>query len=139
MSFVAVLIDEVVIVGSLEHIDVFDDKWTGLERGENIDFVDSAFLEFGDLFELFCVNHLDGHFLLGDQVNRLVNLRVHTLSQLLFQLVILDYLAHHLIITQLYAAQTKNNHTHASRCNGLKLRNKKGIDFGVLWGEIEAL
>ena len=101
---VAVLIDEVVIIGSLEHIDVFDDKWTRLERGEDIDFVDSAFLEFGDLFELFCLNHLDGHFLLGDQVNRLVNLRIHALSQLLFQLVILDYLAHHLIITQLYAA-----------------------------------
>jgi hypothetical protein len=92
---VAVLIDEVEVVGSLEHVDVLDDIGAGLQRGQDVDLIDRALLQLGDLFELFGLDHLDGHFLLGDQVNRLVDLGIDTLAQLLLQLVVLDYLPHH--------------------------------------------
>lgn len=41
---VAVLIDEVEVIGSLEHVDVLDDVGAGLQRGEDVDFIDSALL-----------------------------------------------------------------------------------------------
>ena len=39
---VAEFVDEVEIVGSLEHVIVFDDVGVGLDVGEDIDLVDSA-------------------------------------------------------------------------------------------------
>lgn len=41
---VAELVDEVEVVGSFEHVDVFDDVGAGLEGGEDVDLVDGAFL-----------------------------------------------------------------------------------------------
>jgi hypothetical protein len=43
-SSVAILINEVEVVGSLKHIDIFDDIWTALQGGKNVDFIDCAFL-----------------------------------------------------------------------------------------------
>lgn len=80
---VAELVDEVEVVGSFEHVYVLDDVGTGGEARKDVDLVDCAFLEFGDLPELFSLNYLDGHFLLGDHVDCLVDLCVDSLSQLL--------------------------------------------------------
>jgi len=80
---VAVLVDEVEIVGGFEHVDVFDDIGAGLQRRKDIDLVDSALLKFGNLLELLRLHHLYRHLLLRHQVHRLVNLRVHSLPQLL--------------------------------------------------------
>jgi hypothetical protein len=43
-STVAVLIDEVEVVGGFEHIDVLDDVGAALEGGKNVNFIDSALL-----------------------------------------------------------------------------------------------
>ena len=43
-SSVAELVDEVEVVGSFEHVDVFDDVGAGLEGGEDVDLVHGAFL-----------------------------------------------------------------------------------------------
>lgn len=40
---VAVLVDEVEVVGCLEHVDIFDDMLIFFDVGEYIDFVDGAF------------------------------------------------------------------------------------------------
>ena len=99
---VAVLVHEIEIVGCFEHVDVFDDMGAALQRGQDVDLVDRALLQLGDLFELFGLDHLDGDFLLRDQVNRLVDLRVDALAQLLLQFVVLNYLPHGLPILNYY-------------------------------------
>jgi hypothetical protein len=92
---VAILIDKVEIIGSFEHVDVLDDVGTVLEGGKNVDFVDRAFLEFGDLFEFFSLNHLYCNLLLGHQMNCFVHFGVNSLPQMLLKLVVLYYLPHH--------------------------------------------
>ena len=77
---VAELVDEVEVVGGLEHVDVFDDVGAGLEGGEDVDLVDGAFLQLGDLSEFLGLDDLDGHFLFGYHVNCLVNFGVDSLS-----------------------------------------------------------
>ena len=77
---VAELIDEVEVVGSFKHIDVFDDVGAGLEGGEDVDLVDGTFLQLGDLSEFLGLDNLDGHFLFGYHVNCLVNFGVDSLS-----------------------------------------------------------
>ena len=54
-SSVAVLVDEVEIVGSLEHVDILDDVGAGLQSREDVNLIDGAFLEFWDFSELFCL------------------------------------------------------------------------------------
>ena len=39
---VAVLVDEVEVIGGFEHVEIFDDVGVGLNIGEDVDFVDSA-------------------------------------------------------------------------------------------------
>ena len=91
---VAEFVNEVEVVGCFEHVDILDDVGARLEGREDVDLVDCAFLELGDLAKLLGLHHLDGHFLLGDHVHRLVYLRIHTLAQLLLQLVVLYDLTH---------------------------------------------
>jgi len=92
---VTILIDEVEIVGSLKHIDVFDDVGAALKSRKNVDLVDSAFLQLGDLFKFLSLDDLDSNLLLGHQMYRFVDLSVDTFSQMFLQLVILYDLAHH--------------------------------------------
>ena len=39
---VAVLVDEVEVIGGFEHVEIFDDVGVGFDIGEDVDFVDSA-------------------------------------------------------------------------------------------------
>lgn len=91
---VAELIDEVEVVGSLEHVDILDDVGAALEGRQDVDLINCAFLQLGDFSELLGLHHLDGHLLLRLQVHGFVDLRIDSLSQLLLQLVVLYYLAH---------------------------------------------
>ena len=43
-SPVAVLIDEVKVIDSFEHVVILDDMFAGLQVTQNIDFVDGSFL-----------------------------------------------------------------------------------------------
>jgi len=96
---VAVLIDEVVVIGGFEHVDVADDVGMGVERGENVDLVERAFLELGALLELGRVHHLYGHFLLRLRVECAEDRGVGPSADLCLQVVVLDDLAHYDIIT----------------------------------------
>jgi hypothetical protein len=93
-SAIAVFIDKVEVVGCFEHIDVFDDVGAALQRGEDVDFVDCALLQLGDLLELLRLHHLDRHLQFRDQVHCLVDLRVDSFSQLLLELVVFDDFTH---------------------------------------------
>ena len=77
---IAELIDEVEVVGGFKHVNVFDDVGAGLKGGEDVDLVDGAFLQLGDLPKLLGLNYLDGNFLFGYHVNSLVNFGVDSLS-----------------------------------------------------------
>jgi hypothetical protein len=93
---VAVLVDEVEIVGRLEHVDVFDDMFVLLDVGEDIDFVDSALLQFFVLFEPANLDDLDGVLLVIKLVDGPIDLAVGTLANDFVQSVVFDY-PHHLI------------------------------------------
>lgn len=41
---VAVLVDEIEVIGGFEHVKIFDDVGMSFDVGENVDLVDSAFL-----------------------------------------------------------------------------------------------
>lgn len=91
---VAVLIDEVVVIGGFEHVDVADDVRVGVEGGEDVDLVEGAFLELGALLELGRVHHLYGHFLLRLHVDCAEDRGVGSSADLCLQVVVLDDLAH---------------------------------------------
>ena len=91
---VAVLVDEVEVVGCLQHIDVLHYVGTVLQVRQDVDFIYGAFLQFGDLFEFLCLDHLDGNFLLGDHVDGFVDLGIDSLTQLLLELVVFNYFSH---------------------------------------------
>lgn len=52
------LVDEVEVIGSLEHIDVFYDVFVLLDIGEDVDLVDCALFQFLVLFEPAHLNYL---------------------------------------------------------------------------------
>lgn len=87
-------IDEIEVIDSFKHVNIFDDVGTVLDSRKNVDFVDSTFLKFRYLFELVSVNYFDSHLLFGFHMNGLVDLSIHTLSQLFLHRVVFDYLPH---------------------------------------------
>ena len=92
---VAVLIYEVEIIDSLEHIEVFDDMLAGLEIGQDVDLIEGALLQLRKLFKLIRFDHLYGHFLLVLHVDCPVDCGVHPTTYLVLQRVILDHLPHY--------------------------------------------
>lgn len=93
---VAVLVDEVEVVGRLEHVDILDYMLVLLDVGEDIDFVDGALLQFFVLFEPADLDDLDGVLLVIKLVDGPIDLAVGTLANDLVQSVVFDY-PHHLI------------------------------------------
>lgn len=67
---------------------------TGLEVGEDADLIVGSFLKFGVLFELFCFDHFDGHFLFGFNIDGFEDGGVHAPAQLMLQGVVLDHFPH---------------------------------------------
>lgn len=92
---VAVLIDKVKIIDSLEHIEVFDDMLAGLEIGQDVDLIEGALLQLRKLFELVSLDHLYGYLLLVLHVDCPVDGGVHPTTYLVLQRVILDHLPHY--------------------------------------------
>jgi len=87
-------VDKVKVICRFEHVNILDNIGATLERGKNVDLIDSAFLKFGYFSKLFCLNYLDCHLLLGDQVDCFVDFSVYSLSELFFKLVIFNDLPH---------------------------------------------
>ncbi len=60
---VAILIDEVVVVGSLEDLDKADDVGGVFDLGECLYLIDGELFELGTQLELLHLDDLDGHHL----------------------------------------------------------------------------
>ena len=54
-STVTILVDKVVVVGSSEHLDKFDDVWV-VDFGKDCNFVVGKFTKFRSVFELLHVH-----------------------------------------------------------------------------------
>lgn len=91
---IAVLVNEVKVVDSFEHVDVPDDVRTVLDGRQNVNFIDGAFFKFRDFFELLGVDDLDGDFLFSFHVDRFVYFAIDALSELFKYGVVFDNFAH---------------------------------------------
>lgn len=91
---VAVVVDEVEVVGSLQHLHVANDEGAWLDLRKDVDFVDGAFLQLGVLLELLHRNDLDCELLLGYQVRCLIDLAIHALPDDFLQRVVFNDLSH---------------------------------------------
>lgn len=65
-----------------------------MDGGEDVDFVDGAFLKFGNFFELLGINNLDGYFLFGFHVDGFVNFAIDALAELFEYRVVFDNFSH---------------------------------------------
>lgn len=93
-SAIAILIDEVVVIDSLEDLNELDDVLISLDFRQSLDFVDGAFLQFRTHLELLDLNDFDGHQFVGPFVGCLVHFPVLALPNNLLQIVVLDFLDH---------------------------------------------
>jgi len=93
-SSITILIDEVKVVGSFEHIDILDNIGAVLKSREDVDLIDRAFLQFRYLSEFFCLHDFNSYFLFCSHVNCLIHFCVDSFTELLFKLVVLDYFPH---------------------------------------------
>ncbi len=66
----------------------------GLQIGQDIDFIVGAFFQFGKLFEFIRLDHLDGNFFFGFDVDGLENSGVHPSAELELQRIVLNYFPH---------------------------------------------
>lgn len=92
-AFVAVLIEEVEVVGRLEYFDELDDVGR-VYPGKDVDFVEGALFQLGIFLELVDVDDLDSHFLLRLGVHALEDFAVLALADLLVKSVVFDDLHH---------------------------------------------
>ena len=92
-STVTELIDEVVIIGSSEHFYEFDDVDV-VDLGEDGDLVVGELAEFRSVLEFLDVHYFHCENLLVFTVLCLVDITILTLTYLLQQDVILNYLIH---------------------------------------------
>ena len=88
------LIDEVKVINSFQHVEVFDDVRACFQISQNADLVVSSFLEFRVLFEFFGFDHFDGDLLLGLDIDSPVDCGVSSSSDLVLQRVVLNHLPH---------------------------------------------
>lgn len=102
---IAKLIDEVVIVGSLENLDESDHMGSILDLGQGLDFIDGEFLEFRAELKLLHLDDLDGHGLPVLLVDRLVHLTELALSDHVVQYVIFYLFAHRYCLLGYYNNQ----------------------------------
>lgn len=94
VTSVAVFVNEVEIVDCFEHIIVFDDVLRGFEIGKDVDFVISAFFEFGILFEFLSFDHFNGDFLFVFNVDGFEDSGVVSAADFVLQRIVFDHLAH---------------------------------------------
>ena len=92
-SSVAVLVNQVVVVGGSEHLYEFDDVGV-VNLGQNGDLVVGELTEFWGVFELLDVHDFDCVILVGFAVLGLVDVAVLTLADLFEEGVVLDHFVH---------------------------------------------
>jgi hypothetical protein len=68
--------------------------WTVLQVGENVNFVDGTFFQFGKLPEFLSLDTFDGNFLLGFEVDGLEYPGVDSRTQFMLKGIIFDNLSH---------------------------------------------
>lgn len=95
---VAVLVDEVEVVGSFEHVDILDDVLIFLDICQDVDFVDGALLQFFIFLESSHFDDLHGVLFVVELVDGSVDLTVGALSDNFVESVILDYSYHGCLI-----------------------------------------
>ena len=93
---VAVLVEKVKIIDSFQDLDEFDYKGRVNSR-ENFNFIESALLQFGILFEPFDVDYLCCYFFPASAIDSSVHLSVLALSYLLMKGIAFYYLYHPLV------------------------------------------
>lgn len=93
---VAVLVDEVEVVGGLEHVVVADDVRVDFDVAEDVDFVDRALLQLLVLPEARNGNHLDRVLLLVGVIDGSVDLAIDPRSDDLIERIVFDVLYHFL-------------------------------------------
>lgn len=91
---VAIFIDEIEVVGGLEHIVVFDDIGVILDVGKNVDLINRALLQLFVLLEFVYGDHLDRVLFLVVVVYRAVDLAVDPRTDGFVENVVLDILDH---------------------------------------------
>lgn len=91
---IAVLVDEVHVVGGFENLDEFNNVSGVFYFGEGLYFVDGELFESRTEFILLYFYNFDSHGLLGLFVDGLVDLAEFPLADHHFEAVVLDFLAH---------------------------------------------
>lgn len=91
---VAVLIDEVVVVGCFKYFYESDDVSGVFDFREGLDFVDGELFQFGTHFELLNTNDFDSDDLVGLVVDGFVDFAEFALADDGVQHVVFDLLAH---------------------------------------------
>lgn len=102
---IAKLIDEVVIVGSLENLDKSDHMGSIFDLRQGLDLIDSKFFEFRAELKLLHLDDLDGYSLPVLLVDRLVDLSELTLSDHVVQHIIFYLFAHRYCLLGYYNSQ----------------------------------
>lgn len=73
---VAVLVDEVVVIGGLEHVKITHDVRGLLDARKSVDFVYGALLQLWNFLKLLRPYHFDGHLLPSNHVEPFENFAV---------------------------------------------------------------
>lgn len=129
-SSIAVLIDKVVVIGSFEHIEIFDDVWTRLECAEDVDLVVGALLELRVLLEFLGFDHLYGDLLLCLDVYAFEDGGVHPAAYLVLQVVVLDRFSHLFNYYKMRLGQTtKTSSAMHSGGRSRSIKSLKNFDF----------
>ena len=100
-SSIAELINEIEVVGSFEHIDVFDDVLIFFYICEDINLINCAFLQFFVLLETTNLDNLDSVLFVIIFIDCPVNFSVCAFSNNLVKSVILYYANHQTIIIKI--------------------------------------
>jgi hypothetical protein len=87
---IAVLVDEVEVVGGLEHVHIFDDMLVFFDIGEDVDLIDGALLELLVLLESADLYNFDRVLFVVVFVDGAEDLAVGALSDYLVEGVVLD-------------------------------------------------
>ena len=95
---IAVLIDKVIIVGSLEYFDKPDNMSGVLYLAESLYLIDGELFKFGTNFKLFYFDDLDGNNLISLLINSPINFTKLPFPYNIIKNIILYFLSHCLLI-----------------------------------------
>lgn len=109
---VAILVHEIEVVGSLEHVDVLYDVLVLFDVRQDVDLVDRALLQLLVLFEPSNLDYLHCVLLVVQLVYCSKHLTVCAFSDYLIQSVVLDYSNHHYYKNYKGTIEAKPNSTN---------------------------